>query len=103
MRLFPAILMALAAGVAHAQWQADVSSGQDDAVGILLFFGAFVAYAYCRDEFKQSKAKGWTAVGICAVVLWAAYMFTIVRMIAAVLFLASMVHFAWERLRGPRR
>lgn len=44
---------------ALASWQADLEFGQNDALGLFLFFYAFLVYVIVRDGFKECRGKGW--------------------------------------------
>lgn len=98
MRLLP--LLALAPFAAFAQWQADLESGSGDGFGIVLFFFAFFAYVHIRDAAREGPAQKWRAVATIITVLVAAYFFEWVRILMAVIFLVSFLHFAWTQLSG---
>ena len=98
MRLLP--LLALTPFAAFAQWQADLESGGGDGFGIVLFFFAFFAYVHIRDAAREGPAQKWRAVATIIAVLVAAYFFEWVRILMAVIFLVSFLHFAWTQLRG---
>lgn len=97
-KLFCTLLL-LVTPCVHAQWQADLESGQGDAIGILLFFFGFAAWGWVRDEFKVSKAKGYKALLICAAILLAAVLIPVVRIVAAVIFLLYLGSLVWDVLR----
>ena len=98
MRLLP--LLALVPFAAFAQWQADLESGNGYGFGIVLFFFAFFAYVHIRDAAREGPAQKWRAVATIIAVLVAAYFFEWVRILMAVIFLVSFLHYAWTQLNG---
>lgn len=73
--------------------------GSDDALGLVLFFYAFLVYVIVKDGFKESRTKGWTCLGACLFVGWLILAFKWAMVIALLVFLASFLAFCWEKLK----
>ncbi len=93
---FPLLMLPVSA---CASWQADMESGQGDALGIVLFFYAFLVYVIVKDAFKESRAKGWRYLGACLFVGWVIATYKWAMVIALLVFLASFLAFCWEKLK----
>ena len=94
-----ALALALLPTAALASWQADLEFGQNDPLGLVLFFYAFLVYVIVKDGFKESRAKGWTCLGTCLFVGWLIASFKWALALASMVFLASFLWFCWEKLR----
>lgn len=93
------LALALMPTFSFASWQADMQSGQGDALGMVLFFYAFLVYVIVKDAFKQSRAKGWGYLGACLFVGWLIATYKWALVVALLVFLASFLAFCWEKLK----
>ena len=84
---------------AIASWQADLESGNSDALGLVLFFYAFLVYVIVKDGFNESRAKGWKCFGACLVVGGLIITYKWAMAIACLAFLASFLWYCWDKLR----
>lgn len=92
-------LFLLLPACAFANWQADLEYGQGDALGLILFFYAFLVYVIVKDGFKESRAKGWKCLGACLFVGWLIITFDWAFVVAGLIFLVSFLQFCWEKMK----
>ena len=95
-------VLALLPITAFAQWQADLESGQGDALGAALFFFAFFAYVHIKDAAKESSAKAWRAAALCAAVAVAVWFVPALQLLLVGVFLVSLLHYFWTSIKGPK-
>ncbi|WP_286999648.1 MULTISPECIES: hypothetical protein [Comamonas] len=93
------IALALLPTTSFASWQADLEYGQGDALGIVLFFYAFLVYVIVRDGFKESRGKGWRCLLTCLFVGYLIFSYSWALSIACLVFFVSFLQFCWEKMR----
>lgn len=93
------IAIALLPTAAFSSWQADMEFGQNDPLGMVLFFYAFLVYVIVKDGFKQSRAKGWSCLGACLFVGWLIATYKWALAVASLVFFVSFLAFCWEKLK----
>lgn len=98
MRCAPFLFLLLPAS-AFASWQAESVHGRDDALGLILFFYAFLVYVIVRDGFKESRGKGWRCLLACLFVGYLIFSYSWALAIACLVFLASFLNFMWRSLK----
>ena len=93
------LALALVPTAALASWQADIESGNGDALGLVLFFYAFLVYVIVKDGFKESRAKGWKCLGACLFVGWLIVTYKWALVVACLVFLVRFLQFCWEKMK----
>lgn len=99
MRIKTALALALSPTAALASWQADQVLGQNDPLGMVLFFYAFLVYVIVRDGFKESRGKGWRCLLACLFVGYLLITYAWALWIGCLVFLVSFLHFFWTKIR----
>lgn len=82
-----------------ASWQSESAHGSDDALGLILFFYAFLVYVIVRDGFKESSSKGYKCLAACLFVGWLIATYKWALVIASLVFLAGFLQFCWAKLK----
>lgn len=93
------LVIALLPDTAFASWQMASEHGQQDELGLILFFYAFLVYVIVRDGFKESRSKGYKCLAACLFVGWLIATYKWALVIASLVFLASFLQFCWEKLK----
>lgn len=83
----------------QASWQMESSHGQEDGLGLILFFYAFLVFVIVRDGFKESRSKGYKCLAACLLVGWLIATYKWALVVASLIFLVSFLMFCWEKLK----
>lgn len=94
-----ALALALCPTAALASWQADLEFGQNDPLGLVLFFYTFLVYIIVRDGFKESRGKGWQCLLTCLFVGYLIFSYSWALAIACMVFVAGFLNFMWRSLK----